>query len=52
MSIYLKISRVGRDENLFIFFQNGDKTAGSAQKIRVGRVSENTAIFSALCYNT
>ena len=25
MSIYLKISRVGRDENVFIFIQNGDK---------------------------
>ena len=42
MFIYLKISRVGRDENLFIFFQKGDK------KIKVGRVSRNTAIFFAL----
>ena len=47
MSIFLKISRVGRDENLFIFFQSGDK-AGSAQKIRAGRVIGNTGIFSAL----
>ena len=41
MSIYLKISRVGREENLKMAI----KTAGSAQKIRVGRVSGNTAIF-------
>ena len=45
MAIYLKISRIGRDENRFIFFQNGDKTAGSAQKMRVDRVSGNTAFF-------
>ena len=45
MSIYLKILRVVWDENIFIFFQNGDKTAGSAQKIRVGRVSGNTSII-------
>ena len=48
MSIYLKISKDGRNENLFIFFQNGNKTTGSAQKTRVLRVSGNTAIFSAL----
>ena len=45
MSIYLKISWVGRDENLFIFFQNGDKNCRVGPKNRVGQVSGNTAIF-------
>ena len=45
MSIYLKISRVRRDENLFIFFQNGNKNCRVGTKIRVGRVSGNTAIL-------
>ena len=46
MSIYLNISRVGRDEKKIIFsFKMAIKTAGLAQKIRVGRVSGNTAIF-------
>ena len=52
MSIYLNISnsRVGMNKNLFYFLSKSVaiKTAGSAQKIRVGRVSRNTAIFSAL----
>ena len=30
---------------IFLFYFNGNKTAGSAQKFRVGRVSGNTAIF-------
>ena len=34
---------------IFLFsFKMTIKTAGSAKKIRVGRVSRNTAIFSAL----
>ena len=37
--------RVGRHENVFILFLLAIKTAGSAQKLRVGRVSGNTAIF-------
>ena len=37
--------RVGRHENIFILFLLAIKTAGSAQKLRVGRVSGNTAIF-------
>ena len=37
--------RVGRPENIFILFLMAIKTAGSAQKVRVGRVSGNTAIF-------
>ena len=43
--IYLKISRVSRNENLFIFFQNDNKNAGSSQKSRVIGVSGNTALF-------
>ena len=37
--------RVGLHENIFILFLLAIKTAGSAQKLRVGRVSGNTAIF-------
>ena len=37
--------RVGRHENIFILFLLAIKTAGSAQKLRVGRVSGNTATF-------
>ena len=33
-----------------IVFLDGNKIAGSAQKIRVGQVSENTAIFSSDMY--
>ena len=44
----LQMLRVGRHENIFILFLMAIKTAGSAQKVRVGRVSGNTAIF-CLC---
>ena len=37
--------RVGRHENIFILFLMAIKTAGSAQKVRVGQVNGNTAIF-------
>ena len=37
--------RVGLHENISILFLLAIKTAGSAQKLRVGRVSGNTAIF-------
>ena len=37
--------RVSRHENIFILFFMAIKTAGSAQKVRVSRVSGNTAIF-------
>ena len=37
--------RVDLHENIFILFLLAIKTAGSAQKLRVGRVSGNTAIF-------
>ena len=37
--------RVGLHENIFILFLLAIKTAGSAQKLRVGRVSGNTATF-------
>ena len=37
--------RVGWHENIFILFLLAIKIAGSAQKLRVGRVSGNTAIF-------
>ena len=37
--------RVGRHENIFILFLLAIKIAGSAQKLRVGRVSGNTGIF-------
>ena len=37
--------RVGLHENIFILFLLAIKTAGSAQKLIVGRVSGNTAIF-------
>ena len=37
--------RVGLHENIFILFLLAIKTAGSAQKLRVGRVSGKTAIF-------
>ena len=36
--------------NIFLFFLEGNKNAGSAQKSRVGWVSENTAIFLGLIY--
>ena len=44
----MKHFRVGRYEKLFIFFWKAIKIAGSAQKIRVGRVSGNTGIFLGL----
>ena len=47
LSNFLKHFRVGRDENLFIFFWEAIKIAGSAQKIKVGWVSGNTGIFYA-----
>ena len=54
MSIYLiiqKISRVGRDETIFIFFQNGNKNCRVGIKnIRVGRASGSTAIFFGLIF--
>ena len=37
--------RVGRHENIFILFLLAIKITGSAQKLNVGRVSGNTAIF-------
>ena len=37
--------RVGLYENISILFLLAIKTAGPAQKLRVGRVSGNTAIF-------
>ena len=37
--------RVCRHENVFIMFLMAIKTAGSAQKVRVGLVSGNKAIF-------
>ena len=37
--------RVGLHENISISFLLAIKTAGSAQKLRVGLVSGNTAIF-------
>ena len=37
--------RVGLHENISILFLLAIKTAGSAQKLRVGLVSGNTAIF-------
>ena len=37
--------RVGLHENIFILVLFAITTARSAQKLRVGRVSENTAIF-------
>ena len=37
--------RVGLHENFSILFLLAIKTAGSAQKLRVGRVSGNIAIF-------
>ena len=37
--------RVVRHENIFIFFLMAIKTAGSAQRVRVGCVSGNTAFF-------
>ena len=37
--------RVGLHENISILFLLAIKTAGSAQKLRVGQVSGNTAIF-------
>ena len=46
MSNFLKHFRVGRYENLFIFFWKAIKIAGSAQKKnRVGRASGNRGIF-------
>ena len=36
---------VGRHENIFVLFLFAIKTARPAQKLRVGRVSGNTAIF-------
>ena len=36
---------VGQHENIFILFLLAIKTAGLAQKLRVGQVSGNTAIF-------
>ena len=44
LSNFLKHIRVGRYENLFIFFWKAIKIAGSAQK-RVGRVRGNTGII-------
>ena len=41
----VQMLRVSRHENIFILFLLAIKTAGSAQKLRVGRVSGNTAIF-------
>ena len=46
MSVYLKISRVGRDENLFIFFQNGRKNCRVGTKNQGWSVSGNTDVFS------
>ena len=44
---HLKILRVGPHENVFFFiFSMAIKTAGSVQKVGVGRVSGNTAIFT------
>ena len=43
--------RVGLHENISILFLLAIKTAGSAQKLRVGRVSGNTAIFVYPLYN-
>ena len=37
--------RVGLHENISILFLLAIKTAGSAQKLRVGQVSGHTAIF-------
>ena len=37
--------RVGLHENIFTLFLLAIKTAGSAQKLRVGRVRGNTANF-------
>ena len=51
LSNFLKHFRVGRYENLFIFFWKAIKIAGSAQKKkknRVGRVRGNTGIFLGL----
>ena len=44
-SNFLKHFRVDRYENLFIFFLERIRIAGSAQKNRVGWVSGNTGIF-------
>ena len=45
LSNFLKHFRVGRYENLFIFFWKAIKIAGSAQKSRVSQVSGNMGIF-------
>ena len=46
LSNFLKHFRVGRYENLFIFFLEGNKITMPAQnKNRVGRVSGNIGIF-------
>ena len=49
MSIYLKISRVGRDENVCIVFQNGDENCrvGTKKSGSVG-LAETQLFFSAL----
>ena len=47
MSIYLKIPRVGRDENLLFSFKLAIKTAGSAQKSWPVGFAE-TKLFSGL----
>ena len=44
MSIYLKISRVGRDENLFIFFKYGNKNRRVGTKNQ-GRSGYWTQLF-------
>ena len=50
MSIYLKISRVGRDENIFNFFQNGDKNCrvGTKSQGRSGKRKYSYFFFSLL----
>ena len=43
--LWVKILKVGRHENIFVLFLMAIKTAGSAQKYRVGRVSGNCCFF-------
>ena len=46
MSIYLKISMVGRDENLLnIFFQNGNKNQGRHKKSGSVGLAETRLFF-------
>ena len=61
MSVYLKFSRVGRNENLFILFQNGNKNCRVGTKKSGSIGLEETQLFflfglnkqskMAVCFN-